>query len=550
MNNPNAFEEREEIDTNIQNYTLSEILTILDLNNQFTSQQVMDSTNYYISQANLANNSKLAQFFQDAQDYLLLYLKNNPITLDNTYVPLEDQTLEWWNREELKQPNQVQQDKITDRIQQIDVYGNDHVPMNRKQLGINNNFNVNVAQDTLNPNLTNSTTRFINLDSQFRQPSSGVSSLATDYTLDLSEPLYNVLSMWLYSIQIPKTWYTYDECYGNTVFWILFDPTNPNVYFEISIPSGNYNANEIVSILNLSGNFSSSCFSWKTPPSDSFPVSYNRNTGKITMNLYGGVYTDPSTKISYDINTFTEILFFDINTKFKLPSRNCDVGYCYTQNQNNINQTFGWNLGYREASIFVQENGNTAETIINTYGPKYLILVIDDYNQNHINNGLVTITEASTNIKLPIYYTPTTPVVCIPPTINETYISSDKNNISFKKTPIVVPTAPRTLTQAQIYSINQINKNNNSNTSFRSRAPTNPDIFALIPIKLSYTDSTTSNTVYVEFSGSLQENKRIYFGPVNIERLRVKLLDENGNILNLNGADWSVTIIAEVLYQY
>jgi hypothetical protein len=37
---------------------------------------------------------------------------------------------------------------------------------------------------------------------------------------------------------------------------------------------------------------------------------------------------------------------------------------------------------------------------------------------------------------------------------------------------------------------------------------------------------------------------------VNIERLRIKLLDENGNILNLNGADWSVTIIAEVLYQY
>jgi len=549
MNNPNAFEEREEIDTNINNYTLSEILTILDLNNQFTAEQVVDSTNYYISQATLANNNQLSSFFQEAQDYLLDYLKNNPITQDNTYLPIEKQTLDWWNREELKQPNQVQQDKITDRIQQIDLYGNDHVPMNRKQLGINNNFNVSVAQDTLNPNLTNSTNRFINLDSQFRQPTSGIDSLSTDYTLDLSEPLSNVLSMWLYSIQIPRTWYTYDVCYGNTVFWILFDPTDSNIFFEISIPSGNYNPNEIVSILNLSGNFSSSCFSWTTPPSDSYPVSYNKNNGKITMNLFGGKYTDPNTNISYDINTFTEILFFDINSKFKSFSTKCKIGYCNTQN--NINQTFGWNLGYRESSIFVKENGNTAETIINTYGPKYLILVIDDYNQNHINNGLVTITEASTNIKLPIYYTPTLPVTCIPPiTTNQIIGSTDKNNISYKKTPTVVPTAPRILTQSQIYSINEINKNNNSNTSFRSRAPTNPDIFALIPIKMSYTDSTTSNSVYVEFSGSLQENKRIYFGPVNIERLRVKLLDENGNILNLNGADWSITIIAEVLYQY
>jgi len=543
MNNPNAFEQREEIDTNINNYTLSEVLTILDLNNQFTSQQVIDSTNYYISQASQANNTQLSNFFQDAQNYLLDYLKGNPITKDNTYSPLEKQTLDWWNNEALQQKNPVQKDKITNRVQQIGVYGNDHVPMNRTQLGINNNFNVNVSQDTLNPNLTNSTNRFINLDSQFRQPTSASSSSSTDYTLDLSEPLSNVLSMWLYSIQIPKTWYTYDIQYGNTCCWLLFDPTDKNIFFKLSIPSGNYNPNEIVSILNLSNNLSSSCFTWPTPPTDSYPVSYNKNTGKITMNLFGGKYTDPNTNISYDINNNTKILFFDINSNLKCSSINCNP-------QNNINQTFGWNLGYRETSIFVKQNGNIADTIINTYGPKYLILVIDDYNQNHINNGLITITETSTNIKIPIYYTPKSSVVCISPTNNETYISSDKNNISYTTTPIVVPTAPRILTQAQIYSINEINKNNHSNTSFRSRAPTNPDIFALIPVKLSYTDSTTSNSVYVEFSGSLQENKRIYFGPVNIERLRIKLLDENGNILNLNGADWSVTIIAEVLYQY
>jgi hypothetical protein len=542
MNNPNAFQQKEEIDTNINNYTLSEILTILDLNNQFTSQQVLDSTNYFISQANLANNTQLSTFFQEAQDSLLEYLKSDPTTQDKTYSPVEQQNLNWWNRQQLQQPNQTQQDKITDRVQQIGVYGNQHVPMNRNQLGVNNNFNVSVAQDTLNPNLTNSTNRFINLDSQFRQPSSSSSS-STDYTLDLSEPLSNVLSMWLYSIQIPRTWYTYDSSYGNTCFWLLFQPTDNNIFFKISIPSGNYTANEIVSLLNLSGNFSTSCFSWPNPVSNSYPVSYNPNNGKITINLFGGTYTDPNTNISYDINSTTEILFFDVNSNFK-----CDIFGCNTQN--NINQTFGWFLGYRESNIFVQENGNIADTIINTYGPKYVILVIDDYNQNHINNGLVTITEASTNIKLPIYYKPTPPVTCIPPTTNEIYISSDKNNISYRNTPLVVPTAPRILTQAQIYSINEINKNNYSNTSLRSRAPTNPDIFALIPIKLSYSDSTTSNSVYVEFSGSLQENKRIYFGPVNIERLRVKLLDDNGNILNLNGADWSVTIIAEVLYQY
>ena len=56
--------------------------------------------------------------------------------------------------------------------------------------------------------------------------------------------------------------------------------------------------------------------------------------------------------------------------------------------------------------------------------------------------------------------------------------------------------------------------------------------------------------MYIEFGGSLQDNKRIYFGPVNIERMRVKLMDDKGNTVNMNGADWSVTLISENLYQY
>ena len=32
--------------------------------------------------------------------------------------------------------------------------------------------------------------------------------------------------------------------------------------------------------------------------------------------------------------------------------------------------------------------------------------------------------------------------------------------------------------------------------------------------------------------------------------MRVRLLDDKGNVINLNGSDWSVTLIAEILYQY
>jgi hypothetical protein len=167
---------------------------------------------------------------------------------------------------------------------------------------------------------------------------------------------------------------------------------------------------------------------------------------------------------------------------------------------------------------------------------------------------------------MPNYYSPDLPYTIVTPvsnlqaninSINATNPNSaeqleagdllmDKLNVGFKKIPQLLPSAPRTLTQPQLYTINEIIKNNDNNSNFRTLAPTTTDVFALIPVKASM----PVGKVYVEFSGSLQDNARTYFGPVNIDRLRVRLLDDKGNVLNLNGAEWSITIISENLYQY
>jgi hypothetical protein len=48
---------------------------------------------------------------------------------------------------------------------------------------------------------------------------------------------------------------------------------------------------------------------------------------------------------------------------------------------------------------------------------------------------------------------------------------------------------------------------------------------------------------------SIQLNRdREYFGPVNISRLHIKILDEFGRILDLNNMDWSMSIIFNILY--
>ena len=579
------------VNYNADNYTITELLAILDLDDP-TSDEIMDSTNAYIDRFSENNQPQLVNFFQSVQTKLLRYMQE----LENSgndaeYTPNEKQTNEWFKYQALPQSNDVQKDKVTNRIQKIDVYDNDHVPMNRDQLGVNNNFNVPVTQDTLNPNLQNITSRFINLDSQFRQASGGSESMSTDYTMDLSDPLTNVLSLRLYSIQIPYTWYTIDYIYGNTCFWLtntgLDGLTNT---FKIFVEPGNYSPSDFCIAVTYA--FTSIGFTCLVAPATDI-IRFNSNNGKITLYLDG--WTDPSGNQIKTITQYDEVFdastdayftFFDISgmkSCYESGSSPCSAS---SSQAHTFNGTLGWLMGFRLPlqPVFAVDylstpynGGNTPIGVLNLYGTKYFIVVLDDYNQNHINNGLITITELSKNLALPSYYSNSQPYICSPNTSNlpilldptalgnlsnvtpETMVSlgvnpdnfvnslQDKVDFGTGKIQQIFPSAPRTLTQAQIYTVNEIIKNRSKTISFRAKAPTNSDTFAIIPIKYG---SLATGQLYTELSGQFQDNKRVYFGPVNIDRMRIKLLDDRGNVVDLHGSDWCVTIISENLYQY
>jgi hypothetical protein len=237
-------------------------------------------------------------------------------------------------------------------------------------------------------------------------------------------------------------------------------------------------------------------------------------------------------------------------------------------------------MGFRVPYVYVDPSGNSGGAILDLNGTKYLILAIDDYNQNHVNNTLVSISQFSNTLKIPSYYSNDLPYTCITPsqqlavleqqggslqqlvsqvTVSSLFDRQSKNPVNglliagkyeqdYTSTQQITTDLPRTLTQAQIYTINQINKNGNNITNYLSKAPTSSDILAVLPVKTS--SGVPTGSLLVEFSGSLQDNVRTYFGPVNIERMAVKLLDDKGNILNLNGNDWCVTLVCECLYQY
>jgi hypothetical protein len=559
-------------DTDAKNYSIAELMAITGINT-LDEDEILKETNERISRFK-TSNPVLSVFFLEIQSQLLQYSAALHDEQEDTegeegfqtmskkggeakYPAGEKQISNWYENEALPQENNsTQKDKITERKQKIDVFGNNHAPMNREQLGVSNNYQVSVAQDSLNPNLKNTISRFVNLDSQFRQYSSGFETSSTDYTLDLSDPLNNALNMKLYSYQIPYSFYTIDTAYGNTCFWIT--DTSNNVNIPVGVTSGNYTALQFVAALNKS--FQDLNFSFPTTDPVNSPVSYNENNGKITLTLSGGSYGggtiyingEPVTFPSFDIvdspdtNT-TIITFYDYTSRLQCET-NCVNKSFY------LNQTLGWIMGFRAPFTPVLTGGNTAPAVLDLTGTKYLILVIDDYNQNHVNNGLVSIAEYSNKLKMPSYYSPDLPYTCVQPSDNAADVSSSndlfisgKLDVEYTKTQIMLPSAPRTLTNSQLYTINEINKNRNNNTNYRAKAPTSTDILAMIPIK---TSGVITGTLLVEFSGSLQDNVRTYFGPVNIERMRVKLLNDKGNVINLNGVDWSVTLTCDCLYQY
>jgi hypothetical protein len=206
----------------------------------------------------------------------------------------------------------------------------------------------------------------------------------------------------------------------------------------------------------------------------------------------------------------------------------------------------GWILGFRSTNIkgvslaiaydILPGGTITADVPYTNVGPTYFLLVIDDFNQNHLNQGLVNIDDTDTTLNAPSYINADINYSC--------FTSTSGYNSPF---PVYIPNAPTRLTQAQLYSANQILENRKNTTSYRISGPTTTDVLAIIPLKLG---GLSFGDKYVEFGSSLLQNERVYFGPVNISRMRVTLRDDKGNVVNLNGADWSFSLMSTHLYEF
>ena len=201
------------------------------------------------------------------------------------------------------------------------------------------------------------------------------------------------------SLQVPATFYTINSAYNNNNFIIVIN----NTAFQVTLPDGNYSIDELIIYFNRTV-FSTE---WDAAACPTRPTigGQNRNlllakyltsTGKFLISVDNDANAAASTKIS------------SLSIDFMRPS-----GSTYTSNtgwssdivSGDIQTRLGWMLGYRNASY----SGSTAypgEAAIDICGPKYIYLVVDDYQNNGQEPMITALAESqlSKNIlaKIPV----------------------------------------------------------------------------------------------------------------------------------------------------
>lgn len=296
-------------------------------------------------------------------------------------------------------------------------------------------------QGAINPLNKRTLRQNINIDTRFRENYYGTQS--TNFHLDLPIRLTQVVSLQLSALEMPTSFYAISGVFGNNFFVLQTDGIAPLI---VTIPDGNYTYLTLQKFINH--------FLKNQSVTEYQDIQFLSD-----INTPNGTGSGGSGKmvVAYDSNAPSPPPNFSINFQTDR--------YGNEDRQTPLPLKLGWLMGFREG-YYENNTAYISEGVIDLTGPKYIYLVIDDFN-NSVNDGFYG-----------------------------------------------------------AFTSSILNKN----------------ILARISLQGSvFTTFTQNNLLLVTTS-------RQYFGPVDIQKIQVQLLDEYGRILNLNNMDYSFCLTFQTIY--
>ena len=306
----------------------------------------------------------------------------------------------------------------------------------------------------INPLKKRRVKRALNIDSRFRD--NYYNTVSTDYNVKLPLSFEKVVEMELMHMELPLSFYGITKEKGNHFFWVKLSIDGVLEYFQVELEDGNYASSTITTAID---NAMFDAYNEVTGDNNiTFSTTINTYSNKLTISA-----TSDTVVITYmDLN-------FSCGYYENANSSDYDVmrsEYYNTNGGESLQLKLGWVLGFRFSKYSSGTSFHETEALFENPIPRYLYLVVDDYN-NNVNN-------------------------CIYSAFNSSIL--------------------------------------------------NKNILAKIGYFGSYYD------IYKTYKVDDGQHVRTYFGPVNIRKLSIKLIDEYGRQVDLNNMDFSFGLALTCLY--
>ena len=307
----------------------------------------------------------------------------------------------------------------------------------------------------INPLKKRRVKKALNIDSRFRD--NYYNTVSTDYNVKLPLSFEKVVEMELMHMELPLSFYGVTKEKGNNFFWVKIKITSTGAfeYFQVELEDGNYTSSTITTAID-----------------DAMYYAYNAVTGDDDVTFTTTIDTYNSKITISAISATSNISYMDLNfltgyyDNANASSGNDRSEYYNTNAGESLQLKLGWVLGFRFSKYTSNTTSHETEALFENPIPRYLYLVVDDYN-NNVNN-------------------------CIYSAFNSSIL----------------------------------NKN--------------------ILAKIGYYGS--SYEIYKTYKVDDGQHLRTYFGPVNIRKLSIKLIDEYGRQVDLNNMDFSFGLALTCLY--
>lgn len=349
------------INTNISDYSLDDLLTLLDINVSSNADydnivgDINSKIDSYVKLFESVKNKNLVNFFEKVRKSLINEKGNSNITEGERLLEL------------YTEKDKDKQNKFTS------IYGGNISQTKHKTI-----------------------TKLLTIDSRFRRDYHGTSP--TDFSCFLPYVINNVTEIRLSDLEFPATFYPFQFEYENNYFWAKFDYYLPSTsilnskYVYFYVEPGNYYQETLIQYLQTSIDAEG------VPLTISHNLNFNNGGGigdgdgktAIEYNSSSDLYQIVNLELNFrgeqlptSESNYNRTHFITVREGDEIPDK---IKYYYnTKSTTDIKSRMGWMLGFRK-DFYKDGVSYTSEGQLEVIGPRYLYIILDDHNTSANTN--------------------------------------------------------------------------------------------------------------------------------------------------------------------